>query len=642
MKLPSSFVRKTLIVGLLGLGLIACVFKLESERPDIDPQRWWDGRGPVVPHEAFPSDCQLCHEGNTWESIRDDFEFDHLAETGVALEGAHLQAECLRCHNDRGPVSMFSSQGCAGCHEDVHRNQLGQNCQDCHDALTWKPQGQITLHAQTRFPLIGAHAATACYRCHEGAQVGEFTRTDIECATCHQSDLALALNPDHVAQGWVADCDRCHIPTAWTGAAFNHNTFPLTGAHSSANCADCHVGEVFAGTSSTCVDCHQAEFDATSDPNHLTAGFSTSCQDCHTTSAWAGAGFTHLTFPLSGAHVAADCSDCHTGSVFAGTPSDCVDCHQSEYNATTDPDHASSGFPTSCQDCHGTVGWDGAAFTHDMFPLTGAHLAVTCTDCHLGGIFTNASPECSSCHQADYDSTTDPNHQAAGFPLACQTCHGTSTWDGAVFNHTSFALVGAHVAASCTDCHTGGVYVGLPSDCSDCHQSDYDGTSDPNHQAAGFSLACDSCHGNSTWNGAVFNHTSFPLTGAHVSASCSECHIGNVFAGLPSECIDCHSSDYNSTNDPNHAAAGFPVSCQSCHNTSTWNGATFNHSFPINSGAHKNLSCTDCHMAPSNFNVFACINCHEHNKSDTDKDHDEVSGYSYDSPSCYSCHPNGK
>ena len=50
---------------------------------------WWNERGLVVPHETFPADCTLCHVRGSWTEMRDDFAFDHLAETGVALEGAH-------------------------------------------------------------------------------------------------------------------------------------------------------------------------------------------------------------------------------------------------------------------------------------------------------------------------------------------------------------------------------------------------------------------------------------------------------------------------------------------------------------------------------------------------------------------------
>ena len=32
----------------------------------------------------------------------------------VALRGAHAQAGCLLCHNDRGPVQQFAARGCGG------------------------------------------------------------------------------------------------------------------------------------------------------------------------------------------------------------------------------------------------------------------------------------------------------------------------------------------------------------------------------------------------------------------------------------------------------------------------------------------------------------------------------------------------
>ena len=180
--------------------------------------RWWSGRGPVLPHESFPASCDTCHDGAGWHALREDFSFDHGAETGVELEGAHTQAQCLRCHNDRGPVATFAEQGCAGCHEDVHLGQQGPSCTECHNEVSWQPQGQIQRHSRTRFPLVGVHAVTACFRCHQGAEVGKFLPTSVECATCHQSDLARALNPNHIALGWVQNCNECHIPTTWEEA----------------------------------------------------------------------------------------------------------------------------------------------------------------------------------------------------------------------------------------------------------------------------------------------------------------------------------------------------------------------------------------------------------------------------------------
>ena len=214
------FVNPARLLGLLALSclVVACLTQNLGPGPR---HGWWDGLGPVIPHDAFPEDCQLCHVGEGWHTLTDDFVFDHEAETGVPLIGAHDRAQCLRCHNDRGPVSAFESRGCLGCHEDFHQGQLGSDCTSCHRQENWLPFGQIELHNRTRFPLVGAHVAAACWRCHEGGEVGIFLPTDTQCLTCHSSDLARAKNPDHVALGWVNRCDRCHQPTHWNDADLN-------------------------------------------------------------------------------------------------------------------------------------------------------------------------------------------------------------------------------------------------------------------------------------------------------------------------------------------------------------------------------------------------------------------------------------
>ena len=169
-----------------------------------------------------------------------------------------------------------------------------------------------------------------------------------------------------------------------------------------------------------------------------------------------------------------------------------------------------------------------------------------------------------------------------------------------------------------------------------------------NRAAAGFPLQCEACHSTSQWLGAVFDHdqTAFPLTGAHrTQPGCTDCHVNGQFRGTPTDCYSCHQTEYDSVTSPNHRAAGFPTDCTDCHNTIRWQGATFTHSaFPIYSGNHKQgvwQTCNTCHTNSSNFQSFTCLNCHEHNRSDTDDDHSEVSGYVYNSVNCYSCHPRG-
>ncbi|MBK7875344.1 MAG: hypothetical protein IPJ77_06280 [Planctomycetes bacterium] len=414
-----------LALALLTLGF-ACALAGREDGARVPPQTWNAARGPVVPHDRFPADCSLCHEGTSWNRIKRDFQFDHAKETGVALAGAHARAECLRCHNDRGSVATFAAQGCSGCHEDVHRARLGANCTDCHDEHDWNPRGQIAQHNRTRFPLVGAHAAVACERCHAGAAAANFDATSTRCEDCHQEDLARATSPDHAMQGWTSACDRCHIPTDWVGAAFNHPAFPLTGAHAGLACSACHAGNDYGNAPNTCVGCHQSEYDATTDPPHAAAGFPTACQTCHSTSAWRPASFDHSSFRLTGAHATIDCSACHAGGVYQGLPTACAACHQDDYDGTTDPNHSAAGFPTSCQTCHGTNTWEGATFAHTQFPITsGAHQGLACAQCHLNrsnyGTFS-----CTDCHE-HRQSATDPDHDRVSNYVyqsqACYSCH---------------------------------------------------------------------------------------------------------------------------------------------------------------------------------------------------------------------------
>ena len=207
----------------LALPVLTLAFACIASGPDTTKQQlWWSGLGPVLPHDTFPGECSLCHVGNDWQTLVADFHFDHEANTGVPLNGAHARAACLLCHNDRGPAAVFERQGCAGCHEDFHAGQLGPTCVRCHQEFSWQPVGQVELHRSTRFPLVGVHASTACYRCHPGIQTGKILPADPECVTCHRSDLQRTNNPNHFGLGWVDRCDRCHLPRTWEQAEI-HN-----------------------------------------------------------------------------------------------------------------------------------------------------------------------------------------------------------------------------------------------------------------------------------------------------------------------------------------------------------------------------------------------------------------------------------
>ncbi len=418
--------------------------------PQHLPNTWWAGQGPVISHQNFPADCALCHTTRDWRTLKEDFQFDHAVETGVALAGAHSTAQCLRCHNDRGPVAVFAQRGCAGCHEDVHQGQLGGNCRNCHEEHDWRPQGQIAEHQQTRFPLLGAHAATTCERCHPGIGSGAIEVLSIDCAGCHQDDLARAQNPDHLAQGWVQDCETCHLPTRWTGAGFRHEGFQLTGQHLVVDCEACHVGGVFSALPTDCFACHDQDYQLALDPDHPGLGFPQDCERCHGTFAWLPAKFNHY---------------------WVG--SNCVDCHLAEYQATTDPDHLASGFSQQCADCHRTNTWVPANFDHQG-------ITSGCVDCHLD----------------DFQATNDPNHQAAGFPQDCEICHNTNTWQGATFDHDFPITSGDHKNLDCVDCHlVPGNYASFS--CIDCHEHNKSDMDQEHQGESGYvyaSQACLQCH----------------------------------------------------------------------------------------------------------------------------------------------------
>ncbi len=69
------------------------------------------------------------------------------------------------------------------------------------------------------------------------------------------------------------------------------------------------------------------------------------------------------------------------------------------------------------------------------------HALTDCNLCHINGNYTNTSPECVSCHLDNYNQTTDPNHNAAGYPTTCNQCHSTNPgWTPATFDHSKFPL----------------------------------------------------------------------------------------------------------------------------------------------------------------------------------------------------------
>ena len=470
------------------------------------------GRIDDSPHGSdFEISCSVCHSPKGWELDREIYSFDHNT-TKLPLQGQHTSINCKLCH----PSLVFSEAGtdCFDCHTDMHYQTVGFDCGRCHTPESWIVNNITDIHRQGRFPLLGPHLMAECEDCHPSASLLRFEPLRIECIACHQEDYAAATNPNHVQGNISTNCVECHSMNAftWSGSGFNHFFFPLTEGHAIFDCNKCHTGSDYSDISSECFSCHQTDFNATSNPNHITAEIPTDCMQCHTTRpGWKPAEFTmhDAIFPLTDGHAINECNRCHTGGDYANTSSECFSCHQTDYNATTNPNHFTAEIPTDCMVCHTTLpGWIPAGFPeHDsVFPLTEGHAINDCNRCHIGGDYVNTSSDCYACHQSDFNNTTNPNH---------------------------------------------------------------------------------------------------------------------ITAELSTDCMECH------TTRPEWKPADFPV-----HDSQY---------FPIFSGKHQGewTECVDCHTNTGNYAVFTCIDCHEHNRAEMDDKHSGEQDYQYNSPACLECHPRG-
>ena len=525
------------------------------------------------PHSTrIGTDCAACHKSDGWTTT----SIDHNL-TAFPLVDKHISVACEKCHANK--VFIGTPTGCNSCHkkDDKHNGQYGPNCALCHNVKGWPT---TINHNQFAFKLTGKHVTATCVSCHVNAV---FKGTPADCASCHAK-----VNPHSSRLG--TNCASCHTATAWLPASFDHNlaTFALQGKHASVACTSCHINNVYRGTPSDCYSCHKK------DDKH-NGQYGTNCALCHTVNGWPTT-FNHnlFTFQLTGKHAAVACASCHINGVFKGTPTDCASCH-----SKSNPH--SSRLGTNCAGCHTTGGWLPATFNHNLaaYQLTGFHVQVACTACHINNVYQGTPTNCYACH------AKNDKHNGQ-FGTGCSTCHTTNAWLPSTFDHnsSSFKLTGAHVQTPCASCHINGVFKGTPTNCYACHAKN-----DKHNGQLGTS--CNACHTTNAWLPATFNHntSSFPLTGAHVNVACSNCHANGVYKGTPTNCYACHAKN-------DHHNGQFGTNCGSCHSTKAWLPATFNHntsSFPL-TGAHVNVACSSCHAngvykgTPTN-----CYACHAKN-----------------------------
>lgn len=378
------------------------------------------------------------------------------------------------------------------------------------------------------------------------------------------------------------------------------------------------------------------------------------CRACHTVEAWSRLRtpieFDHdgTGFPLDGRHGDASCVGCHLDLRFDGPDigsTECSSCHLDVHQGT---------LTGGCASCHNTTSFQEAAaldqHIRTRFPLDGAHIRISCVQCHgedTGGVFAPVDMECLACHQTDFVLGHD-DFGAGTIDTPCELCHQTSSWSRSTFDHAAvangFVLEGLHQIVPCEGCHVDGE-LRFPTtdgaDCASCHEVDYV----REHDGTGYPSSCVDCHTVDGWERGPFDHAfesdGYELEGIHRIVPCTACHLADHTPRYQpadnQDCIACHQQDY----DQHHSADEYPIRCLTCHEGDSWARGPFDHAAEANGyvleGGHRQAPCTSCHLPPDYVLRFQwsgpddCVACH---RAEYDAEH-AGSGYP---TTCVTCH----
>jgi hypothetical protein len=437
---------------------------------DIRQHKGFHGRI-KMPGQNACKQCHREHRGRGENIIAlTTGSFDH-GNTDFKLKGEHLVLDCKTCHKQNTKYREAPS-ACYSCHkkQDIHKGNLGKECQTCHVETGWKKSG-FDHEKNTDFPLKGKHSEIDCQLCHIN---NEFKETPKSCFNCHN------LNDVH-GRRYGTKCQTCHTENEWKKTKFDHArdaNYSLTGKHRTTDCDSCHTGDLYTQkVSKTCFSCHR------NDDEHKGKNGG-KCHECHTTQGWGSSQFDHnrkTDFPLTGKHKSVICESCHRGTVDKKLPKDCYSCHK-----YSDPHTGKMG--KNCNQCHNTHGWNkNLFFDHDIsrFPLIGIHAVTACEECHITQDYKGTYTQCIKCHESR-------DEHKGRFGEDCGYCHNPNSWKTWLFDHnkqTKFKLDGTHADNKCYSCHRTKMKTLKRSiaNCSNCHSGD------DIHQG-GFGQYCDRCH----------------------------------------------------------------------------------------------------------------------------------------------------
>lgn len=653
--------------------------------------------------------CTGCHQ-----DVDGDGLGDHDAAPMAATHGSEMAAigyawdsgSCRRCHaradvpgtlpehEGAFPIAagtVHSSYACADCHTS-RQDRGALACITCHEQRDGgDAHGEAEMLAAHDDGAVPGYQweATACYGCHQRAQVPGLLE--------HERFFPIAPGTTHALGSSIDDppvvvsCQSCH---ADPGDARN------------VTCVGCHAHDepVLAPThtafpdyrwdNSSCVFCHQGGQRRLEHPF-----FPVSAQDVHRADDTNTAVIDGIT-----------CGECHASQI-QRTLLACTSCH--EHTATIEADHhgvemSRFGYAyqaNACFSCHQQAQVPGTLDHEPLWPLAtpsgnGRHQGRPCVDCHSSRENRAANLSCTACHEPTSAADVRDVHGSerlaevhggiggyAFTPTVCVECHvdGTASSAAANLPHTAFpigagtthAVSGNGGALECVDCHTAAGRFDLATlDCRACHLQvddgdgggarDVHGESRLNglHSAVGDYVfatpSCLECHQNGEPSG-TFAHPDFPIAAstAHAGIGCADCHgTGARTDRNALQCSQCHAASVNLAPTLAQLHDGVPTfgasspDCLRCHpNAEPVGPMDHNAYFPIDSGtahgggayqqkvADSETSCTACHLSRTNRAQNDCAACHAGVAPAIATAHSRVRGVSAtNSDGCKQCH----
>ncbi len=240
-------------------------------------------------------DCAACHDVRAFAPST--YTVAQHQTSAYPLRGRHAAAACAACHTHRQRDAALGSAhvdlrpahaACVACHADPHAGRFrpggararANDCLACHGFDTFRPSTyDEKAHADSGFPLEGAHRAVPCQECHQELKAKPSPKTlagatlpvmglavpKHGCADCH----ADVHRGQFAARRGGSACERCHDTASFVPASkFDHTrdtSFTLEGGHQQVPCARCH-GQVrdadgrlyvrYTPVQASCRSCH--------------------------------------------------------------------------------------------------------------------------------------------------------------------------------------------------------------------------------------------------------------------------------------------------------------------------------------------------------------------------------------------------